>query len=924
MKIFYNLFIVIIISTTCLSAQTDDKVSKKSNNVLSNIKEKTVIADSSDENYKEGLDKKREEWNKLAHKAAPGVDWRSIEQNTMLENYSRTKNKSRSSVPPLYANGSLCGTWREKGSSNQAGRCIAMDYTPYDNALYVMSDAGIIFKGVPDSSNWVPVNDQLAFKNNILNIVENSSGGKRIIAAIGINMFYSDDDGVTFTPSVGINFPIAWGGNYIDEVVSVTDSGYIYLTVSMWDPIPWGTRYHLYSSSDHGETWTDIYTFPIGGDGDRLKMWLPNNQQTFAYILFNQSTADTSTLYSVSGSSSVNILNTATTLPCNVSLSFSGNNNLGVTTLFAVTNQSTLYKSTDYGASWISISGLPATSDVFSVSPLDVNKLFVGGLECYYSYDGGSSWTLVNTWGSYYSSPATSLHADIFNIQYQMRANGTYFSIINCDGGCYRSDDDITSVSNIGLNGLNISEYYGAVCDDAQNVFLGSQDQGLQRVNNIISNTGILPFDQIISGDYGKLQLTRNQQTLWGEYPGGHEYYYYNATGGYTNDWAMSGSTIPVAGWMLATAEVFPKSKNEIYIGGGNLSGGSGSYLIHLTGSPTAISATQGLYNFRGATSFGISAIETTPLDSNRIYVAREDGAFYRSTDAGISWTQTVSFTGPAPQYLFGNAIYASRKVHDLVLYGGSGYSNPPLYFSVDGGITFTPMSLGLPPTLVYGITANVDESFFFAATESGPYVFSSTDSTWYSLSGGITPAVSYSSVVFDSTNNVLHFASFGRGLWDFEIGIQPTIPTISAIDSTLTSSASIGNQWYFNGIIIPGAIDQNYIATAFGNYTVTVDNGGCTATSIPYNYLANQISELTENSISIYPNPTNGKFTIKIANTNKTEIEINNIVGELIYKTNFVNQQSTIDLSNMSKGIYFVKVIDYSRIVTNKKIVVQ
>ena len=923
MKTFYKFFILIILLTTYSITQAKDK-DLKSNLLLTNGKAQTIIVDSSNESNREQLEIKRAAWVKLAHKAAPGVDWRSIEQNTMLNNYYQNKNKKTSSVTPFYANGSLCGTWREKGSSNQAGRCIAMDYTPYDNSLYVISDAGIMFKGVPDSSNWVPVNDQLTFKSNILNIVKNATGGKRIIAAIGINIFYSDDDGETFSPATGINFPVAWGGNNITEVTSLSDTGIIYCSVNMWDPTPWNTRYHLYSSIDHGETWTDIYTFPTGGDGDRLKMWLPNNQQTFAYILFNQSTADTSTLYSVSGSSTVNIINTSTTLPCNVSLSFSGNNNLGATTLFAVTDQSTLYRSTNYGVSWISVSGLPASSDVFSVSPIDANKIFVGGLECYYSYDGGSSWTLVNSWGSYYSSPADFLHADIFNIQYRMKTNGIYFTIINCDGGCYRSDDDITSVTNIGLIGLNVSEYYGAICDDTQNVFLGSQDQGLQRVNNIISNTGILPFDQIISGDYGKLQLTRNQQTLWSEYPGGHEYYYYNANGGYTNDWAMSGSTIPVTGWMLATAEVFPRSKNEIYIGGGNLSGGSGSYLIQLSGSPTAITATQGLYNFRGVSSSGISAIETTPLDTDRIYVAREDGAFFRSTDAGITWTQTVNFTGPSPQYLFGNAIYASRRAHDLVLYGGSGYSNPPLYFSLDGGISFTPMSSGLPPTLVYGITANSDESFFFAATESGPYVFSSIDSTWYSLSGGIAPAVSYSSVVFDSINNVLHFASFGRGLWDFDLGIQPATPMITALDSSLTSSASTGNQWYFNGIIIPGAIDQNYIATAFGSYTVTVDNGGCTATSLPYSYLANRIIELSGNSISIYPNPTSGKFTIKLDNSSKTEMEINNIVGELIFKVNFVNQQSTIDLSNESKGIYFLKISDSSGIVINKKIVVQ
>jgi hypothetical protein len=81
--------------------------------------------------------------------------------------------------------------------------------------------------------------------------------------------------------------------------------------------------------------------------------------------------------------------------------------------------------------------------------------------------------------------------------------------------------------------------------------------------------------------------------------------------------------------------------------------------------------------------------------------------------------------------------------------------------------------------------------------------------------------------------------------------------------------------------------------------------------------------SSVTKNTI-IYPNPNNGTFTITQNNTNKTEIEINNILGELIYKANTANLQTSIDLSNQPKGIYFVKTTDTNRSVTNKKIVIQ
>ena len=77
-----------------------------------------------------------------------------------------------------------------------------------------------------------------------------------------------------------------------------------------------------------------------------------------------------------------------------------------------------------------------------------------------------------------------------------------------------------------------------------------------------------------------------------------------------------------------------------------------------------------------------------------------------------------------------------------------------------------------------------------------------------------------------------------------------PSTPTITAGSATgfcdggsvtLTSSAASGNQWYKDGVVIIGAINQTYSATTGGNYTVVVTAGGCsspasTATTVTIN----------------------------------------------------------------------------------------
>jgi hypothetical protein len=153
-----------------------------------------------------------------------------------------------------------------------------------------------------------------------------------------------------------------------------------------------------------------------------------------------------------------------------------------------------------------------------------------------------------------------------------------------------------------------------------------------------------------------------------------------------------------------------------------------------------------------------------------------------------------------------------------------------------------------------------------------------------------------------------VHGCSATSSLTTVVVNPVPPIPTITAVETTLTSSSISGNQWYLDGILINGATSQVYIVTQSGDYTVVVtDSNACSSTSEPYTYLFSGISATNPNSyFIIVPNPNSGKFHIETGNFHPTRIKIFNLISEVIYQEEYKNTE--IDLSTFPNGIYFLE----------------
>jgi plastocyanin len=82
-----------------------------------------------------------------------------------------------------------------------------------------------------------------------------------------------------------------------------------------------------------------------------------------------------------------------------------------------------------------------------------------------------------------------------------------------------------------------------------------------------------------------------------------------------------------------------------------------------------------------------------------------------------------------------------------------------------------------------------------------------------------------------------------------------------------------------------------------------------------------------SSDNISIYPNPTTGKFVVQYKgittqNSNSASLEVYNLKGEQICSLPILSEQTSVDLSDLTSGSYFVRINDNEK--TYSKILVK
>ncbi|MHA8067548.1 T9SS type A sorting domain-containing protein [Aquirufa sp. ROCK2-A2] len=137
-----------------------------------------------------------------------------------------------------------------------------------------------------------------------------------------------------------------------------------------------------------------------------------------------------------------------------------------------------------------------------------------------------------------------------------------------------------------------------------------------------------------------------------------------------------------------------------------------------------------------------------------------------------------------------------------------------------------------------------------------------------------------------------------------------PSAPSIiMESNGGLTSSASNGNQWYFNSNIIENATQKTINPTKSGNYTVKVTTPCSSEMSKPYNLVISALEENILSQIQLAPNPFSSQLKVSFPHEfgKFAHLQIMDMTGNLQLQKAIVFDGELLDLSILKEGNYLL-----------------
>ncbi len=664
------------------------------------------------------------------------------------------------------------------------GRINIVAFDPTDsNTFYIGSAAGSTWKTTDGAASWSSLYDNLPtlgvsdIKINPLNhnTIYVATGDGDAGDAFSSGVIKSNDGGLHWQIT-GLNWPATAYLSARSLLINPLDTNSLIMA----------SNNGIYKSHDGGQNWNNV----SGGDFKQI-LYNPNDTSiVYGSMYVNTSSVNTAQIMrSVNGGIT---WDTITNFPAAQRINFAVCPAAPNIVKAVVSSHSSslqgIYSSTDSGASFTGIFidtnctnnilgynlGLPTTTcdgqgwyDLcISINPNDPSKITVGGVNTYYSADSGYTWQIVNQWWGGIGGLST-VHADKHCLAYNP-LNGALFE--SCDGGIYKTYDQLAGPWTDLTNGLGITEFYRNAVDNGVTFCLGgAQDNGTKMLDAGVGT-------DLTGGDGMQCRINYGDPAhIWySSYPGGSIDMTRDAGTSYNN--ITNSLTGAGSGSWLSPYLIYPADTATLLLAYKCV------YITYDNGNNW--SALSPVFD----TNYNINQIAISLSNSNYVYTTTDNYNTWKSDlhytpDFGTTWD-----TIPVPFTNFISDITVDTKNEKVlwVTIGGYGINkvfkydlNTQLWYNFSGSLPDIPVSCILIDTSSHTQYIGTDAAVFYKDT---------TMSDW-ALFNNHLPAVHISDLNINYTTNEIWAATFGRGMWkSAKSDIRPSsLPVIQQTADALT-----------------------------------------------------------------------------------------------------------------------------------------
>ena len=811
---------------------------------------------------------KRSEW--LWEQRVNPVSGEFPSTSSLIEIEKNQMSLKKTSGKASTANWTNLGTTNSLGGYAGIGRINCVAFHPTDvNTYWVGAGAGGIWKTTDNGSSWTILNNSMSVlgisdiaipsdfaTSNTIYIATGDKNGNSLADAgkvadnHSLGVYKSTNGGTTWT-ATGLTFLTAPGSRIsrlliasdnttlfaatTDGIYKSTNSaaswslvldttipGYlakVYVIDMEFKPGDNNTIYAstatpftsitpnvIYRTTNGGTNWSTVFTGTTGaGSNNRIEMTVTAADPSFVYavVSFNNP----------AGGTPLKGIYKSTNSGANFSLVYDG----------ILPNQNLLGYNFDANDMTAGQGGYDLT---IAASPTDKNTIFVGGINTWYSTNGGTSWVMKTIWSNNTNPNNVQIvHADKHFLAFQ---NSTV--LFECgDGGIYRGTLTNSNWSDPGsnfvdkTNGLSISQLYrlGVSKSDVTKVITGLQDNGSK-----LYNSGV--WSDATGGDGMECIIDHtNPLYMYATYTNGT--IYRNENGFSTQATTTISGNIP--GGQSSGAWVTP-------------------YIMNPTNSSILYAGFDRVWKTtdRGDTWTSISDVLSATTKLRSLAIAPSNFDVMYSADLNDIWkttnAQAVSPVWTNIKSTLPNDIsitYIAVKANDpstlWVTFGGYTEGNK-IFQSTDGGTTWTNISGTLPNIPVLSVVqyTRAASTQLFIGTDAGVYT-KDGNNDWSYFNDGM-PVTVVPEIEFyygaNQSQDRLRAATFSRGLWETPMqstgATAPSSPT--SLAASTTSASQINLTWQDNASDETGYKIERKLTLAGAWTTITTTNANITSFS--------------------------------------------------------------------------------------------